>query len=266
MDGVESLFEETEEVVEEVVEEQSAPETETIEEEEVVEGGEETDEKAGEEDGQGESQSEGEGQSQGEEDELLGLKAQNQALLERLEALAEAKIAPKESVAETTVTTSGKKKFLKDDEELIEILDDREKFEEVLSRVHEDALVKAREEILSSIPKTVIAQVQQQVYLKKTVDDFMDEHSNLKPVRKTVGLIANEVSAEHADWTLPQVLQETAVRAYKVLGIKQKIVENKGGGNSSPAFATGGDKGSRKVSGSNKSSLQRELDELIELQ
>ena len=199
-----------------------------------------------------------------DEDELTSLKKQNELLLQRLEEMSGGNYAPvappKVEEPRAEDTKSKALSFLKDDEDLDEVLDDKQKLNSLLVRVYEQAMVDARESVLTQIPRTVLAQVQQQIHLRTTVDSFLSEHENLKPVRKTVGVIANQVAAEHPDWDLVKVLGETAERSYKTLGIKRKALEKpKGGG--SPAFASGG--GSRKVVKDVRTSVQKEIDDLI---
>ena len=213
-----------------------------------------------------------------EVDELTALKEQNAKLLAMMEQFAEGKIAPPkvETAAPTTVAEVKEAikdevmEFLGPDDDIDEILANKSQTNALLLKVLkaakpdvEQMKTSIRQEILTTLPQVVLAQVQQQITLKKTVDDFMSAHERLQPVRKTVGIIASQVASEHPEWQLEEVLKESAQRAYTTLGIKQGMVKRqmeKGG--DKPSFVE--TKGTRQKVGGTKSAIQKEIEELLD--
>lgn len=217
-----------------------------------------------------------------EVDELTALKEQNAKLLAMMEQFAEGKLAvaePKKPVTEAAPATIAEVKeaikdevmeFLGPNDDIDEILANKSQTNTLLLKVLkaakpdvEQLKTSIRQEILTTLPQVVLAQVQQQITLKKTVDDFMGAHEKLQPVRKTVGIIASQVASEHPEFTLEEVLKESAQRAYTTLGIKQGMVKRqleKGG--DKPSFVD--TKGTRQKVGGTKSAIQREIEELLD--
>jgi len=83
--------------------------------------------------------------------------------------------------------------------------------------------------LLTALPGIVRAQVAHYQTLAEARETFYDANQDLRPVKKYVGRTLNEVAAEHADWPLPQLLEETAKRVRTSLGIikKAKQVDTK---------------------------------------
>jgi hypothetical protein len=52
------------------------------------------------------------------------------------------------------------------------------------------------------------------------VSDMYSKNSDLKPHAKFVGQVSDQISAEHPDWTVDQVLAEVPARVRKSLGLK----------------------------------------------
>ena len=74
--------------------------------------------------------------------------------------------------------------------------------------------------IVRNLPSMVQTQVATHSSLREATESFYKENEDLLPVRKTVGNVADQVAAEHPDWTIPQLFEETANRTRKILGIK----------------------------------------------
>lgn len=195
-------FEEEEEIEERVVAEaEPEPEGEVETEEEVVE-------------------------EEVEVDELAELREQNRLLQERVETLSSFSIGtqPAPQEPETTPTSAPAfTGFLAEGESVDDILDDPKKFNEFAMRIYSRAKEDARTEVLRSIPNVVIHQVQQQRVLNDAIEEFYKENEDLKPVRRTVGVVTNEVVSEHPDWALDKVLDEVAKKTRQVLGMKQRV-------------------------------------------
>ena len=167
-----------------------------------------------------------------EEDELAFYKAQNKKLIERLNAdplplkeeVSEPK--PEEKKPETEIKPEDKsfKGFLKDGEDLDEIIESKEKFEELLNRVRNQSINDANqrvENILTSLPKLVIKHVQRQTLITQALDDFYRANEDLIVVKRQVGIIANEITADDPTLTLKEVFNKAATKTREVLGFKK---------------------------------------------
>jgi len=208
-----------------------------------------------------------------EEDELTTLRKQNEALLKRLEDVEARSKVVEPPVEEKPVEEPPAKpdlKFVDDDVDLDDLLESREKLNELLLKVHNAATLAAEEKTMRSLPQVVLAQVNQQLYLRKNIEKFLEDNEPLRAVRRSVGAIATEVASEHADWPLDKVLDETAERAYKVLGLKRVAKKevpppegDKGGdAKDSPAFVEG--TGGKKLKQSDgRTALQKDIDNTL---
>lgn len=204
----------------------------------------------------------------GEVDPVESLRAQNAALIARLNALEAANLAtPAKPVGATGATTPtpaavvpGKPKFLTENDDIDDILSERDKLEGLLQRVYERAREDALPQEYKNLPSFLGEQVQRQMVLREGIREFFSANSDLLAVRKTVGALTNEVVAEHPEWNLSQVLTEAETRTRTLLGIKKPVVKTDG---RNPAL--GGKGSSRKKTGDTRTSMQKELDDLIDL-
>ena len=75
----------------------------------------------------------------------------------------------------------------------------------------------------------------------------------------------NEVVAEHPEWTLKQVMEDAGNRTMTLLGIKKGAAAPEGGPGKkrNPALPDKGT-GSRKANADTRSSIQKEIDELVD--
>ena len=226
----------------------------------------------GEEGKEGEATGEATGETTDETDEtevsVESLRAQNAALIARLNALEAANLAtPAKPVGATGATTPtpaavvpGKPKFLTENDDIDDILSERDKLEGLLQRVYERAREDALPQEYKDLPSFLGEQVQRQMVLREGIREFFSANSDLLAVRKTVGALTNEVVAEHPEWNLSQVLTEAETRTRTLLGIKKPVVKTDG---RNPAL--GGKGSSRKKTGDTRTSMQKELDDLMDL-
>ena len=231
--------EETDEVVEETSEETSEETTEETEEQ-PEEPSEETP-----------------AEPEEELDELSSLKKQNELLQQRLnEAYQHKPVKAETAVAADPLKTDffGEWKF--DD-----IVESQESLQKFLGEFAGKVVTVARESVLKDLPGTVSNLTTQQIEARRQVDGFYGDHPQLTSVKPFVAQVVSTVASEHADWELPQVLEEAAQRAYKALGLKQQVEK---AGKKNPAFAPtkpGGPRG--KLAEGGKSKLEKELEELM---
>ena len=145
-----------------------------------------------------------------------------------------------------------------------DIIADEESFKKFLTEFGTKIRTVTKESILKELPQTVTKLTTEQIETRKIVTEFYDANTELQSVKPFVAQITNQVASEHPDWTLPQVLEETAQRSYKALGLKKKV-EEQTHGKKKPAFVDT-TRNRRGNVDSQKSKLEKELEELMELE
>ena len=175
-----------------------------------------------------------------DEQRTARIEAQNTALLARIETLSgvptvetPTAVAPVAPVPVAPVPTPApaievdEVDFLQG-QKPDDLIDDPTAFNKLLNVVYrkgvEAGVPLAMERSLLAVPQVVVSQIQRSNTMKGLVDDFYKVNEDLKPVQRTVGLVANEVHSENSDWTVQQVFDEAAVRTRKVLGMPDKSV------------------------------------------
>ncbi len=150
------------------------------------------------------------------------LEEQNRTLMEKLENLT------------SMVQNSLKKEEPKEEElpeefkgflgdlDIDDVVSDKQKFEQVLSHVVDHTRRVTMEQMMNSVPGLVVTQIRQQRALKESVDDFYKENSDLLPVRKTVGAIANEIASENPNIPMNELFEKAAVKTREILGLTKK--------------------------------------------
>ena len=200
-----------------------------------------------------------------EEDELTTLRKQNQALLEQI---GKAYAQPAPVVAETpTAEPQGETDDPFGGLTFDQIIENEDSFKKFLTTFASKITERTEERLLKKLPTTVSKLTTEQIETRQTVNDFYATHKQLATVKPFVAQVVSTVASENAAWTLEQVLEESAKRAYKALGLKQQAVATEqNSSNKKPAFA-GPAKGNRgEVNTAQKSKLERELEELMELE
>lgn len=275
-EGIEQELDELfgDEVTEETDDENTSEVEEVVENQEVEEAVEEVEEK-GEESPVDSDVVEEEGEKE------LSIEEQNALLIERINELSARIQAPQTAVEEKAEATSKEEeavkdavdevtKFIKDDENLDDILDSKEKLNALLNKVATAAISKMqgnteslKDSVMTTMPQTIMSQIQMQMSLQEAVKSFYEEHPQLASVKQFVGTVANELQAQHKDWSVEQIFKETAKKSYETLGIKKQAVKklvSKGG---DAAFVKGS--GARQPAEKADNSLQAEIDELMDL-
>lgn len=156
--------------------------------------------------------------------------------IEELQGMvAELKKAPAQETSGDGEQQEPKQMTLKDGEvldfvgeaDLDELLSDKNKFNEFLSGFANQIRNNTTEQVYRNMPQMVQTQVQSQQQLKTYVDEFYKSNEDLLPVRKTVGAVANEISAEHPEYDLDTLFTETEAKVRKMMGLKKEALENK---------------------------------------
>jgi hypothetical protein len=150
--------------------------------------------------------------------------------------------------------------ILEEDIDFDDVMNDRETFVNTMRSILGRYRQVLAQDFARGIPGVVAQQVQQVTTLRSAVDQFYVENEDLLPIRKTVGAVANQVVAEHPDWQLPQIFEESAKRTRKLMKLNPKKKTKKV---VTPSFAKKGKKSSRKPK-PKVSKLQREIDDVID--
>jgi len=148
--------------------------------------------------------------------EVEQLRALNKELLGRIEEIAGKVIGPKEVKPPTPEEVEAQKKsdeqqakqilkFLPSNEVFDDVMKDANNFNALLTSVVNTAVERS----LRLMPQIATQLVEQQMGLKTAVTNFYQDNKDLEPHKKYVGFVANEISAQHSDWGLQQILQET---------------------------------------------------------
>ena len=184
------------------------------------------------------------------------LKAQNKQLMDMLAKQQEIPQKAEEPEVASAVPTNIQELFA--ETSFDEILGDQELFVEFMQNVMGMATERSVERVSTTMPQYVMNQIQQQQVLTDASTAFYGANKNLVPHKKIVGMLTNEVIAEHQDWSLEQVLSETADRAHTLLNLKQdainqdtKVVAPTGGKPALNSKVRGGKKSAPKLTNSN---------------
>ena len=192
---------------------------------------------------------------------LAELREQNRKLMEMLQQSQQPtnqeKVAEKPAAPKTLAELKGDLSF-------DEIMNDEELFMGFMQNVMAMASEQSVERVATTMPQYVMNQVRQQQSLTEATDNFYIDNVKLVPHRKVVGMLANEVVAEHQDWNLDQVFEETAKRSYTLLNMKKEAIaesSEKPGPKPKPALNKKTRSGKRAAPKLSK--LQREINDLI---
>jgi hypothetical protein len=260
----------TEEVEEDADGEEEEPVEEVQESEDVEERPSEDEEEAGEEE---EREDEEEEAAEEEPDELSSLRSRlEQAsglLLQHgitLPAEEGGEIPAVETPAVETpivpdAATLEDLAILEEDVDFDDVMNDREAFIKTMRGILGRYRGLLAQDFTRAIPGMVANQVRQVSTLTKAVDEFYREHSDLLPVRKTVGAIANQITAEKPEWSMAQIMTESAKRTRKVLKMK---TPKKSGKIVKPSFAKSKGKGAQRKPKPKVSKLQSEIDDVLD--
>lgn len=99
--------------------------------------------------------------------------------------------------------------FLASNEIFDDVMKDKDNFNALLTSVVNTAVERS----LRLMPQIAGTLYEQRMTLGNAVTSFYKDNVDLEPHKKYVGFVANEVSAQHPDWGLKEILQETEKEA-----------------------------------------------------
>ncbi len=210
-----------------------------------------------------------EGAEEVEEDDSP-ISPREQALIDRLKALESKQLdtsnePPQLSVPEITTQEHN---FL-EGIDMDDLLGDPARLNGVLQEVYNKALQQASrialEHTYQTMPATVLHFSRQQYEMQKTIESFYAQNPELVERKTTVGSVANEIAAAHPEYTVEQLLDESAKQVRKMLGLKAQAVTAKDLPTTRRAVTPGFAKqrsGNGRVKQEELSALEKEIAEL----
>lgn len=168
------------------------------------------------------------------EDELTTYKNKVEALQRRVDELSKPKATkPPSTKAPSTDPPISEEDFLKDTD-LEDISRDPSAFNKLLNSIYSKAVRTARDEIrkgsettLRSIPDIVKTNVAIQADLLKKSEAFYESNKDLKPFKKVVAAVFEEISAANPDKTFDEILPEVGKEARKRLELVHEATQHK---------------------------------------
>lgn len=153
----------------------------------------------------------------------------------------------------------------------VAILEDPQKFNELLSRVATTAFTAAvqaaQEQVMLRIPSIVSSTASQQQEIARIADDFYKANSDLANFKPAVSMAATQLYQENPNLTLPELLAQAATRTREVLHLKSAAAA--AGRQRVPAQPAGNSVqggGSRTASDPQLSDMQKQIADLLDLQ
>ena len=202
-----------------------------------------------------------------DEDELTLLRKQNQLLMEQLNVAAQQPIKTENNEQVEQLAKEVDASTLFGEWKFDEIIENEDSFKKFLGDFAKKISTHTEERLLQKLPTTVSKLTIEQISARETVTSFYDNNKQLAAVKPFVAKVVTTVASEHPEWDLSKVLEESAERAYKALGLKRVVeAQEKKPGAKKPAFA-GPASGKRGVQNTDagKTKLEKELEELMEL-
>jgi len=113
-----------------------------------------------------------------------------------------------------------------------ELVHDPKEFNKLLNNIYQKAVTDTRqilgEGVLRSIPDIVKTNIGIMTNLKKASEKFYEDNEDLKPFKKVVAAVFEEITSEHPDKKYDEVLNEVGDEVRKRLDLKKESVKKKG--------------------------------------
>ena len=133
----------------------------------------------------------------------------------------------------------------------------------ILNKIFNQISKNAQEQLQATyakqIPGIVGSQIDNKLSSQDIVNQFYSANKDLKNVRNVVKACASQISQEHKDWTIDQILKDAALKTRESLGMPEYKEEELPSSNKA-AFAKGSS--GKRTKTEKISALQQEIDEL----
>jgi hypothetical protein len=157
--------------------------------------------------------------------------------------------------------------FIKEGESIDDILSDPAKFNAKIAELYNAALQRgaqlALEATYKSLPRTISTYAKQQIDVVNTVNEFYQQNKDLIPLKPALVRIAQKVGTEHPEYTLPQLLNESAKAARTIFKMQKTAPTTSRTRTASPAFVQQKGGANRMTRPKGGKSLEDEVMELI---
>lgn len=197
-----------------------------------------------------------------EKDEVTLLREQNETLRKSLEETAGGPVIKKvetKTAAPTTDAPLEEVDFLAG-ADMEDITGNAKALNTLLNKVYNAGTLASAEKTLKSIPDIVRANAAQHLQLSTATADFYKVNEDLVPFKRTVAVVGMEVAAEHSDWTVEKVMEETGKVARERLALHKEIVNTIPA--EKPQFAKAPKGKSRGREKPNLTPVQKEIEEM----
>jgi len=174
--------------------------------------------------------------SEGDEDNARfeRLKSENEILRTELNKMYEKNVADaknKEDEKEPDISkVPDEIDFLGEDTDIDDLMRDPSSVNKILNKVYQmgsDAAKKFQETTLRNIPEIVKSNIVIQATLKDQVNKFYGDNEDLKPFKKVVAAVYEEVASENPDWKITEIFNEVEKEARKRLELHKQTKDSK---------------------------------------
>lgn len=161
------------------------------------------------------------------DDDTSDYSPREKALLKRIEELTQTKLdsgKPKEDSQDSSEYTPQEHDFLAD-LDIDEVLSDSGNLNKLLVAVYnravQDASSRSAENIMRTLPETMSTYVNNTLSMRELVNQFYEDNSDLKDVKKTVTDVANQIANENPELSVEDIFARTGTRVREILNIKR---------------------------------------------
>lgn len=160
-----------------------------------------------------------------ESDEMKTLREENEKLRKQVEDLHVKKIPEPDPPADPEPEPIQEINFLEEGVDLDDLTRNPDLLNKILNKVFVTGMEQSRksqEDTLRAVPDIVKTNVATQAGLKREVDKFYTDNEDLKPFKKVVAAVYEELAAENADWTIAKIFEEVGNESRKRLELHKK--------------------------------------------
>lgn len=111
--------------------------------------------------------------------------------------------------------------------DLDELTRDPKEFNKVLNKIYQRAVMDTRSSVVETLPDIVKTNIQIMNELKATSETFYEENKDLKPFKKVVAVVFDELAASNPNKTYGDIIREVAPEVRKRLDLKKEVKEEK---------------------------------------
>lgn len=210
--------------------------------------------------------------------ELEELKKANEELRQQMILMSDKMFGAKSPTEKTPEQIEAEKaEQEKASKQVLGFIQNEEVFDEVFKSHHNfNALLTAVvntsvEKVLRMAPQMVTNMIDQQVTLKSAAQEFYRKNDDLLQHKSFVGFVANEVGAQHADWPLDKILEETEREVRNRLRLHKQNTQGAGESQEkgrirevkNPGFVPGGGAGRRGEVQASLKGIDKDIMDLI---